>query len=583
MQVNRCLVAALALGLSGVAWSQSTTYTTTEDFNLGTLNGVVADPDDELRIDQSGSTFPLLWIAEAGADTIAKIDTDSDSIVARYATWFRPRNGSAFSGPAPSRSAVDSEGNVYIANRHFSENRPIHVLKILADGGVDRNSNGTIDTSAGPGDVRYHTDVNGDNLLTTDELNDERIAWAEPIPGTNNGFGRSLCIGLDGNLWVGSYNGFAYYKVDSSDGSVIAGPYAVSYRPYGCAVDSDGILWSASLSSILGVFDTNPGSEGQLAALNSGRGSYGIAIGNGKAYLGGTGSSYTVWDPNSGAGEPDGDPTTGSFSFPAVPGISGLGISVDQDGNVVTGNTRVLKFDGGTDVAIWDVPGANPSGNTSTRGVLPDSDGDVWLVNLSSNTVGKVDGSNGSPILTLPVGQQPYTYSDATGVGFNTVTNPQGIWTVVTDSGTPGQGWDSVSWNGEPEGNVPAGANLIIEARAGDALPITDGYDPVPGNGVGGLGLTGQYLEVRARLQKGDSELGPVLSDLTVNQLIEQLSCDVDDNGQVDINDIRAISARRNQTVPPADPIYDIDGNGVINVNDSRQCVLECTNSRCAP
>jgi predicted secreted protein len=60
------------------------------------------------------------------------------------------------------------------------------------------------------------------------------------------------------------------------------------------------------------------------------------------------------------------------------------------------------------------------------------------------------------------------------------------------------------------------------------------------------------------------------------------LACDVDGNGVVDMTDIRAISLARNQPALPGDP-RDYDGDGVITVNDARQCVLLCTNARCAP
>jgi hypothetical protein len=57
--------------------------------------------------------------------------------------------------------------------------------------------------------------------------------------------------------------------------------------------------------------------------------------------------------------------------------------------------------------------------------------------------------------------------------------------------------------------------------------------------------------------------------------------CDIDANRVVDINDIQAIAAARNTPAVPGDA-RDVDGNGIINLNDTRQCVLQCTNPRCA-
>ncbi len=59
-------------------------------------------------------------------------------------------------------------------------------------------------------------------------------------------------------------------------------------------------------------------------------------------------------------------------------------------------------------------------------------------------------------------------------------------------------------------------------------------------------------------------------------------TCDMDSDGDVDINDIRAMNLMRNQLVVPGSP-GDKDGDGKITVLDIRQCSLICTNPRCAP
>jgi hypothetical protein len=58
--------------------------------------------------------------------------------------------------------------------------------------------------------------------------------------------------------------------------------------------------------------------------------------------------------------------------------------------------------------------------------------------------------------------------------------------------------------------------------------------------------------------------------------------CDMDNDGDIDSLDIRAITALRNRTVPPADARADADFNGIINVNDARACTLRCTRQNCA-
>jgi hypothetical protein len=56
----------------------------------------------------------------------------------------------------------------------------------------------------------------------------------------------------------------------------------------------------------------------------------------------------------------------------------------------------------------------------------------------------------------------------------------------------------------------------------------------------------------------------------------------MDNDGDIDSIDIRAITALRNRTVPPADARADADFNGIINVNDARACTLRCTRQNCA-
>ena len=59
--------------------------------------------------------------------------------------------------------------------------------------------------------------------------------------------------------------------------------------------------------------------------------------------------------------------------------------------------------------------------------------------------------------------------------------------------------------------------------------------------------------------------------------------CDVDGDGDVDRKDIGAIFAARNTSASGPDDPMDANGDGVITVNDGRECVLQCTNPRCAP
>jgi hypothetical protein len=59
-------------------------------------------------------------------------------------------------------------------------------------------------------------------------------------------------------------------------------------------------------------------------------------------------------------------------------------------------------------------------------------------------------------------------------------------------------------------------------------------------------------------------------------------ACDVDQDGDIDLNDTAAIfDARGAAATGPDDPM-DADGDGIITVNDGRICVLQCDLENCA-
>ena len=58
--------------------------------------------------------------------------------------------------------------------------------------------------------------------------------------------------------------------------------------------------------------------------------------------------------------------------------------------------------------------------------------------------------------------------------------------------------------------------------------------------------------------------------------------CDIDGDNMVDINDIRAIAAQRNQPAAHPDDPMDWDRSSVIDVLDARGCQRACSFSRCA-
>ncbi|HLF95826.1 MAG TPA: PKD domain-containing protein [Methylococcaceae bacterium] len=502
---------------AGYAAAETQTYTLNGDFDDGTLDGVnYTDVADQLQLNETGTTFPLMWIANGGGDTVSKIDTNLNKETGRYRTWFFGNHESnPWVGPAPSRTAVDLDGNVYVANRHF-DNKPASVMKILANGYIDRNGNGVMDTSTDsnnngtidPAEIKPLVDSNGNGIVDPAEIQDERVAWVKQV-GPVNGLGRSLCIDREGDIWLGLFNTLQYYELNASDGSTKSGPYPTpGLQPYGCLVDGNGVLWSAGLSPILGKLNnttiTSPSPVWTTHVSPHGN-FYGIALGNGKVYLSsyGQGRSFTQFDP-----------TTSAFSDPLGVGINSLGIGVDGNGKIVTGSQRIYKQEP-TGATIWTSavnPASNSGNYVNSRGVIPDSNNDIWVVNVQNNSVTKFNGVTGALIAQVPVGSNPYTYSDATGFAVRNVTSPSGFWTVVKDSGEAGSEWDSVAWNA----TTPTGTEVKIEVRASDNQANLSSLAWETVSNGGNPGAVGRYAEIHATLKANTNGDSPVLSDLTV-------------------------------------------------------------------
>jgi hypothetical protein len=492
------------------------TYTVNADFDEGTLIGLEhTTVADQLQLEEGqASTYPVMWIANAGEDTLSKWDTSTNKELARYATWFgAPNSHGAWSGAAPSRTAVDIEGNCYVANRHFDD-YPADVIKILSDGYIDRNSNGVMDTSTDtnsngviePSEMLPLVDLNQNGKIDDNEIQDERIAWVASV-GSNGALGRSLAIDLNGDIWLGLYNTAQYYKLSGVDGSVLAGPINVAPNtPYGALVDKNGILWGASLGCYLLKLDTNTGTVlNNYYQCNIGS-NYGITLsydaqGNTHAYLGGT--SYTYIEFNS---------ATEQFSTPAQEQFYTLGLATDKDGNIVAGKVYgggAAKFakDGSV---IWSVPGQYEEG--SARGTVVDSNNDVWVIDVDSSKMYKYSGIDGAPLGIFDTGLYPYTYSDASGLGLRASIRA-GTWDVIFDSQQANTVFQKISW----DENKPEGTEVTVKVRSSTDQVSWSQWETVTNGGDLSSTPSGQYLEIQTSMKVVSGEISPILYDLTVN------------------------------------------------------------------
>jgi len=128
----------------------------------GNADSVVVDDDGKLKLDSETESSKLryLWVSNSTDGTISKIDTFDKIEVARY-------HSGLSAGSNPSRTTVDLVGNMFVGNRDDSS-----ITKIAGtlDRCVDKNHNGTIETSGGSDDVLARD-------ATTGKSTEECVLW----------------------------------------------------------------------------------------------------------------------------------------------------------------------------------------------------------------------------------------------------------------------------------------------------------------------------------------------------------------------------------------------------------------------
>ncbi|MGB2824771.1 MAG: Ig-like domain-containing protein, partial [Phycisphaerae bacterium] len=202
-------------------------------------------------------------------------------------------------------------------------------------------------------------------------------------------------------------------------------------------------------------------------------------------------------------------------------------------------------------------------------GVSVDAAGKVWTVNRGSHTATRVDPATASVDLTVDLGADadPFCMGDMTGMVAMNATTHQGSWTVVQDGGEAGTAWDSITWNTEPEGSVPAGASIVVTARAAETQAGLSSEAFVAVTSGAALSLTGQFIEVQATLKAADDGTSPVLSDLTIRTPEDEPPV-ADANGPYTVAEGSTVTLDGSgSTDPNQDPAtltyeWDLDGDG---------------------
>lgn len=503
----------------------SSIYTLDQDFDRGTITGVNhEDTADQLQLNKSAVVFPYIWIANAAEGTLSKLDTRTGREIARYRTG--PNSYSD-----PSRTAVDKDGNCWVANRGNGT-----VLKVAMFEGVDRNGNGKIDTC---------TDLNGNGIIEESEIlawgQDEAILAVTNVGGSGSG-PRGVALDKKGRVWVGLYNEKRYMVLDS-EGKDTGISVSVNAQPYGAVIDSKGILWSSGRpSNCIEKLDTN--TDKYLKSYNVGGDLYGIVVDK----------SGIVWTPlYSGTALIRFDPITESYTRHLGTGANGRGVAVDNDGNVwvaYSGNHKLNKFDkDGNFLLSVDI---NPIGY-GPIGVGVDGEGYIWTVNQTTNNATKVT-TEGKIIGYYPVGRGPYTYSDMTGYNLKNFTTHEGIWSVTHDGGIDGYTWSSINWNEKK----PEGTDIQVKARAADTIEsLEDKLYLDISNGQETVDLKGRFLQAEVKFITSDTNT-PVLEDI---QFIGENRIPIADAGEDQI--VRLMSEGGTKVILNGTRSYDPDGDSL--------------------
>ncbi|MBN2693077.1 hypothetical protein JXR93_00315 [bacterium] len=472
-----------------------------DDFNSGEFDGLSnTENPNEITLDSSTTQNNFIWIANSGANTVSKINT-IDAVKPEYianpSSLSRPTSNV---GSSPSRTAVDFDGSVWVANRNSYNVTRLdpngnHICTVTLDPtcaprgvAIDRNR----DVWVGCGKWIYNS---ADGWLYKIKILD-----APENPDNPNSICKIIPLGS---------------STDSDGGLAYKGNQ--NRMIYGLAMDSNGILWSSpgtadTSNCYVSRFDTNlePTDPNFYKSWQINHNMYGIVIDrNDDVWFGLYGYSNKnraiskiVYNSETGTIT---ETVYGAPNAAASTLSNGRGVAVDAEGNiwaVYSGSDRVVKFDANGNY-LGDYP---TSGQPIGVGI--DSNGNVWINNYNSNNV-NVLSSTGEHIVNYSVGSQPYTYSDMTGFNLRNFVSPSGVFRLVIDTNRDDATYDYVDW----QGDTPNGSSISIRGRVSATTDFTSSLwsDWITQSGnpfvwEGGVKPVGRYMQIEIKLQLGASQ-----------------------------------------------------------------------------
>jgi hypothetical protein len=504
--------------------------------------------------------LPYLWVALSGRGTITRIAAvDHYSPVDAQCVGVGEVLGEYRTAPDgcegvfanPSRTTVDFDGNVWVANRNDIEgdaqeprNRYGHVVKIgsglayqwkdrdlPAWQGFDYNNNGVLDTSTRLGEVFPWPNPDGDcDNFEASEARDELIQVYRVFAANVDGdpywdpMGtRTIAVDRENHVWVGGFNNRWHERIDGQTGATLTPGAQRACGGYGGLVDCNGVLWSArgsgSENSLL-RFDPATQASQCISVYQS----YGLAAN----LLGDIWNTKHIDNRSSKLSSAGQVVLTTASTAPNAIWYRGVVVTPDDNDAWTAATGRddyhvppyavTRHADNGT---LRKIIQLDPSGGWEPTGVSVDSRGFVWVTNKASDNVMRINPNGGADALgavdivtPLGAGAFPYNYSDMTGVNLYQTIAPAGVWTIVRDGGTAGVEWQSIAWT-----EVFGTGTVTVQARsANNAYDLGKQLYVDLGNGEClDASLVGRYVQVRVQLNAycHDPDM-PVLQDLFI-------------------------------------------------------------------
>ncbi len=383
---------------TGTTAGVSASSTTSDE----TTSQPVCEPGDVMggggKVEKS-----FIWVPSQDLSDVAKIDTQTMIELARYKT--------GAGGDSPSRTSVSADGRFVVVNDRQT-GRSVLIAANVADC-VDKNGNGTIETSQNKNDVLpWQTD--------------ECLLWVKDWPyagqfqdgprgttWTPGTWDYEQCKYVDPKIWIGyqAAGGVAHFVRVSLAGDLeetimVPGWSGQGYAPYGGALDPEFRPWFGGLrGEFLRVnTDENPISVTRITPPQETQ-TYGFTVDrDGNPWFAGCSGAVSTYD-------------TDTQTFTTVAGSNTnachRGIAADEDyvWAASNGPCGLAQIDRKTKTLIA-FHNTNPC--STAIGVSIDAEKFVWLID-QEGWAWKIDPENVAAMQMMTVAGSHYVYSDMSG------------------------------------------------------------------------------------------------------------------------------------------------------------------------